>query len=525
MSLAVIAVYGQLAYFDFVFFDDHVYVTEKEQVLAGLSVESFRWAISTTDAGFWHPLTWISLMADHDLWGMNPGGYHLTNVLLHLIATLFLYAALQRLTGAIWKSALVAALFALHPLHVESVAWIAERKDVLSGVFWMLSLWLYARYVEEPRMLRYTLVLLSFLCGLMAKPMVVTLPVVLLLLDIWPLKRLTIRTWRLAVAEKIPFFILGVIAGVVTIFAEQQVGAVKTFAEVPFISRLANATVAYGFYLYRTVWPFDLAVHYPHPVNWPLWMTASSLLVVGAITVFIAQQAKARPFLLVGWLWYLVCLMPVIGLIQIGSHAYADRYSYIPLIGVFIAMVWAFEPRSEIMKKQQLFMTFMAVIVSAAFAVVSWQQVQHWRNGETLFRQAVAVTQNNWLAYNNLGAALSRQERYGDAEKCFTQALKYRPDYPEAYFNMGVALAGQGRLSEALPMYIRVLAGNQNFYQAHNNMGVIYAQTGNFDKAIAHFREAIRIHPDYSQAIQNLKKAESDKIMISSDSGLSRQAP
>lgn len=524
LALSVLVVFGRLAFFDFVFFDDHVYVIEKAQVLAGLTTESIRWAFTATDAGFWHPLTWISLMIDHEIWGLNPGGYHLTNLLLHLAATLLLFAALHRLTGALWKSGFVAVLFALHPLHVESVAWIAERKDVLSGVFWMLSLLLYARYVESPGWRRYSLVLLSFILGLMAKPMVVTLPVIMLLLDVWPCNRLSggnwRRNWKLVLGGKIPFLILGVAAGIVTMMAEQQVGAMKSFEEFPFFVRLTNAVVAYGFYLYKMVLPFNLSVHYPHPGAWPLGTVILSLAVLGVLSYFSIRSFKSAPYLLVGWLWYLISLLPVIGLIQIGGHAFADRYTYIPLIGVFIAVVWGVGELTEQRKLRQssgsdhsqLVTAMLGMVVIVFFALISVVQVGRWQDAETLFRQAVAVTENNYLAHNNLGAALSRQGRHGEALPQFEKALQIRPDYQEALFNKGAALAGEGRYGEALPVYGRVIAMQPGFAEGHNNIAIAYAQTGNINQAIAHFREAVRIRPDYQEAIKNLKIAEKEKI-------------
>jgi len=624
LALSVLAVFGRLAFFDFVFFDDHVYVIEKAQVLAGLTAESIRWAFTATDAGFWHPLTWLSLMMDREIWGLNPGGYHITNVLLHLAATLLLFAALHRLTGALWKSGFVAALFALHPLHVESVAWIAERKDVLSGLFWMLSLLLYARYVERPGWGRYIAVLVSFFLGLMAKAMIVTIPIIFLLLDIWPCRRLWTgnwrKNWRPVVGEKIPFLLIGAVVGLVTIMAEQQVGALKTFEEFPFFARLTNAVVAYGFYLYKAALPFNLAVHYPHPGVWPLGTVVFAAAALALITFLAVKNLQTRPYLFVGWFWYLISLLPVSGLIQIGSHAYADRYTYIPLIGVFIAVVWGvgdwvagkgrkregvvtnghlreggddagdgenavkaviptesrngggmpedngnekgrpivaagngvgdssgspfvivamrplknaffchsgLDPESRKLSKMldscfrrnddgEIEMEFfkgiaIGVVVILVFALISYRQVGYWQNAETLFRRAVAVTENNWLAYNNLGAALSRQGRYGEAMPQFERALQIRPGYVEAIFNMGEALAGQGRYGEALPVYGRVLAMEPGFAAGHNNIAIAYARTGKIDQAIVHFREAIRIRPGYEDAIKNLSIAEKEK--------------
>ena len=413
----------------------------------------------------------------------------------------------------------------------------------------MLSLLFYARYIESPGWRRYSLVLLSFFLGLMAKPMVVTLPVIMLLLDIWPCKRLSggnwRRNWKLVLGEKIPFLILGVAAGVVTMMAEQQVGALKSLEEFPFFVRLTNAVVAYGFYLYKMVLPFNLSVHYPHPGAWPLGPVVLSLAVLGVLSYFSIRSFKDAPYLLVGWLWYLISLLPVIGLIQIGGHAFADRYTYIPLIGVLIAVVWGVEGLTEQRKLQgkngekqeellhfhsvkrtlsrifpfpegscnrlQLVTVILGMIVIVFFALISVVQVGRWQNAETLFRQAVAVTGNNYLAHNNLGAALSRQGRYGEALPQFERALQIRPDYQETLFNVGEALAGEGRYGEALPFYGRVLALQPRFAEGHNNIAIAYAQTGNINQAIVHFREAIRIRPGYGDAIKNLKIAEKKK--------------
>ncbi|MDD5169362.1 MAG: tetratricopeptide repeat protein [Syntrophales bacterium] len=512
LVLAILVVFGRLAFFDFVFFDDHVYVIEKAQVLAGITSASLRWALTATDAGFWHPLTWISLMVDHEIWGLNPGGYHLTNVLLHLAAALLLFAGLHRLTGALWKSGIVAALFALHPLHVESVAWIAERKDVLSGVLWMLSLLLYARYIERPGWGRYGLVLLAFVLGLMAKPMTVTFPFIMILLDVWPCNRLSggkwRRNWKFIMAEKIPFFLFSILTGMVTILAENQVGALKTFSEFSFFTRLTNAVVAYGFYLYKTVWPFGLSVYYPHPGSWPFMVVILSFLVLGVITLFSLRRSKTEPYFLVGWLWYLISLLPVIGLVQIGSHAFADRYSYIPLIGVFIAVVWGLGHRVEMKKAWRRPVAVIGLMIIAFISITSLNQVKYWQNAETLFRRAVTVTEKNYLALNNLGAALSRQGRHQEAVVCFEEALTIKPDYFDAFFNMGVALAGQGHYGEAIAAYRKLLARNPGFAEAHNNIAIAYIHMGNLHQALIHFREAIRIRPDYEAAIKNLRVAE-----------------
>lgn len=505
---SVLIVFGPLCFYDFVFFDDHVYVIEKPQITSGLTLSSLRWAFTTTDAGFWHPLTWISLMIDHQFWGLHPGGYHLTNLLLHLSATLLLFSGLKQMTNSLIRSGFAAALFALHPLHVESVAWIAERKDVLSGLFWMLSLLLYARYVAKPQPVRYLLMMASFIMGLMAKPMVVTLPFIMLLLDYWPLNRWSAKTWKGLVVEKIPLVLLGLLAGVITIIAEKQVGALKTWEEFPFIHRLFNAVIAYCFYIFKMVWPSGLSVHYPHPGAWPLIHVTLALGTLSLITFWAFRRARTEPFFLVGWAWFLISLLPVIGLIQIGSHAFADRYTYLPLIGLFITLVWGAGGLFEHKQWPWPAAIVIGMAVLAVLAFLSRQQGHYWQNAETLFRQAVKVTRNNYLAYNNLGAALSRQGRHREALAYFDQVLHIRPDYLEALFNKGAALAGQGHYAEALPLYRKVLALNPHFAEAHNNLAIAYAQLGYLDQAIFHFREAVTIKPSYQQAVINLRIAE-----------------
>jgi len=324
------------------------------------------------------------------------------------------------------------------------------------------------------------------------------------------------------IAEKIPFLLLGAVAGAVTMLAEQQVGALKTFEEFSFFTRLTNAVVAYGFYLYKTVWPFALSVHYPHPGAWPLSIVVFTLAVLAVTTFFTVQNIRSHPFLFVGWFWYFISLLPVIGLIQIGSHAYADRYTYIPLVGIFIAVVWGAGAWAERAPGRRSFTAALGVALTVAFVLISVQQVQHWQDAETLFRRAVSVTEQNYLAHNNLGAALSRQGRHGEAVDQFALALKIRPGYAEALFNMGAALAGQGRYQESLDFYGQVLARNPGFAEAHNNTAIAYARTGNLEQALAHFREAIRIRPDYGEARNNLRMAEKEKITKASGSSSSQ---
>lgn len=548
VALVVLAVYGRMVFFDFVYFDDHVYVIDRPEVKAGLTWESLRWALTALEAGFWQPLTWISFMVDYELWGQNPGGYHLTNILFHLTNTLLLFAALNRLTGEPVKSILVAALFAIHPLHVEPVAWIAARKDLVCGLFWMLTLLSYARYVERPGRGTYGLVLLSFIMALAAKAVAVTIPFILLLVDIWPCRRLKRDHWLSLVVEKIPMVVLALAVGGVTWYAEGQADAIKGWEEFPLTTRMSNAVVAYAFYLYKTFIPLGLSVHYPHPGTWPTvtWVVSLALLII--ISCYAAAVFRRSPYFLIGWLWYILATLPMVGIVQIGSHAFADRYTYLSLTGVFIALMWrawdavtaAMEgdkgyihtpPRDPVPqvgmtldwestgvghcvaaaipasapRVSPVFVNVVVLGILSFFALVSFQQTGYWRNAETLFRRAVAVTDPNALAHNNLGAALSRQGRHGEALEEFRMALVVKPRYMEALFNAGTALAALGRYGEAIFYYKEALALQPRLPEIHNNLAIAYAHTGDDRAALFHFQEALHLRPGYGDAAQNLK--------------------
>jgi len=546
LAAAVLVVFGRMVSFDFVFYDDQAYVVANAHIRAGLTADSLRWALTALEAGFWQPLTWISLLLDREIWGMNPGGYHLTNLLLHLASVLLLFAALDRLTGETAKSFLVAALFAVHPLHVEPVAWIAARKDVLAGVFWSFALLLWGAYGEKEGKGSYLAVLGAYVLGLASKAMVVTLPAVLLLLDVWPLGRLGRRGWKRLVLEKAPFLIVGLAVGLATVAAEEQAGALKGLGEYPLAARLGNAACALAFYLGKTLLPFDLAVPYPHPGHWPLPYVAVSLAVVLILTYGALRNYRRRPYLLVGWLWYLVTLLPVTGLVQIGSHAFADRYSYLPLTGIFIAVVWGGaslgERREGVERTPEAEGTTgayddlswertgvgrcvaaslkadgppvapgtLAVAAAGAmvlFAVLSFVQTGYWRDAETLFRHAVEVTQDNWVARNNLGAALSRRGRPAEAVPHLAEALRLRPAYADALFNMGVALAQQGLFDEARRYYEGALSLRPDWPEAHNNLGIALAEGGDPAAAVGRFQEALRLDPTYGAARRNLETA------------------
>ena len=509
----------------FLNFDDDVYVTENRQVRSGLTLKSVIWASTRMHAGHWHPLTWLSHMLDCELYGLNPGGHHLTNLLFHIVNTLLLFLVLKRMTGRLWMSGFIAALFALHPLHVESVAWVAERKDVLSTFFWMLTMWAYVHYVERPRLNRYLLVLLCFTLGLSSKPMLVTLPFVLLLLDYWPLGRFQfgqlsgnskLSTSKLIsssdqrsvalrlVWEKAPFFLLSGLSSILTIFAAQRAGAVASLEYHPFESRFANALVSYVSYIEKMIWPHHLAVFYPHPEAFPIWKVVGAGLLLGCLTVLAIRAARKRPYLVVGWLWYLGTLVPVIGLMQAGSQAMADRFTYVPLIGLFIMIVWGVQDILAGWRYRRVALSILAGVILLILMMVTRFQVKHWQNDVTLFTHTLDVTVNNALSRNNLGAALFRQGKYQEAIVHYTEALRIDPRNALARNGLGVALARQGRYQESVDHWKEVLRIKPDFADAHNNLGNTLVNLGKYQEAIAHYNEALRIKPDNANAHNNL---------------------
>lgn len=508
-----LAVYWQVLRHDFVSYDDNTYVTQNPHVQAGLTWEGVTWAFTSTYANFWHPLTWLSYMLDYEIYGLKPGGYHFTSLLFHIANTLLLFAAFKEMTGAFWQSAFVAALFALHPLHVESVAWVAERKDVLSTFFWMATMGSYAFYVKRPTFKRYMLILLGFTLGLMAKPMLVTLPFVLLLMDYWPLKRFQFATsepqskkpmipslkMSLPVGliwEKVPLIALSAVFSVVTYLAQQTGGAV---APLSIEVRVANALVSYVTYIGKTIWPIGLAIHYPHPSMVPVGKVAVACLLLISISLLAIKTVRQHPYFVVGWLWYLGTLVPVIGLVQIGSFAMADRFTYVPLIGLFMIIAWGVPGLLARWRYRGFVLTTSTGMVLLALMICAWFQVRHWRSSMSLFRHTLHLTTDNWLAHNNLGNALSKQGSLEEAIGHYYKALRINPDYAAAYNNLGRALAAQGKPDEAIPLYLKALDIEPTFAEAHSNLGVARSAEGRFEEAIRHFSEALRIKPGQAE--------------------------
>ncbi|MBI3620814.1 MAG: tetratricopeptide repeat protein [Nitrospirae bacterium] len=514
LMVITITVFWPVGEHGFIAYDDDQYVTENRQVQQGVTLQGVQWAFTTVRAGNWHPLTWLSHMLDVDLYGMSPAGHHLTNLLLHVGNVLLLLGVLRRLTGALWPSAFVAALFAVHPLHVESVAWIAERKDVLSALFWLLTLWAYLCYTEQPGVRRYLLVVLTFAAGLLAKPMLVTLPFVLLLLDYWPLGRFPSgqwsapakrwQIWRL-MREKAPLAVLSFASCMVTYAAQQAGGAIKTFGVISLSARIENALVAYVSYIGLLLWPHNLAVFYPHPgPTLPLWQVAGAVVALGGVTLLVLLAGKRLPYLAVGWFWYLGTLVPVIGLVQVGGQAMADRYTYLPFTGLFIIIAWGVSDLTAGWRHQKRVLALVAVGVLTVLVAAAWVQIGYWRTSVTLFEHALEVTGGNYVAHNGLANELARQGRLKEAEDQYLQALQIKPDFAEAHNNFGLLLAQQGKLEIAVAHYSKALWLEPNLARAHYNLGIVLAQQDKFYEAGAHYTQAILSMPDFADAYNNL---------------------
>jgi tetratricopeptide (TPR) repeat protein len=509
LFVATFAVYAQVRHFDFVNFDDPEYVTSNPHVRSGITPANVAWAFTSGEAANWFPLTRLSHMLDYQMFGLRSGWHHLTNVLLHALAVLLLFAFLNRSTGSRWRSAWVALVFALHPLHVESVAWVAERKDVLSAFFGLLALWSYVRYVERPAPRRYLLVAMAFGLGLMAKPMLVTLPLVMLLVDVWPLGRATDRSWSRIwplLREKIPFFAMAAAAAGATYLVQQASGAVRSSEAFPIALRVENALVSYIIYIAKMFWPVRLAVFYPYPSEVPAWQAAAAALAIAAISILVLRPVRKRPYLAVGWLWYLGTLVPVIGLIQVGAQARADRYTYLPMVGLSIMLVWGLP---EVLKSKVAISG--AIVACLACAVRCEAQIQYWRNSETLFRHALDVTSSNYLAHHNLGVAFAGEGRFPEAIKQYQAALQIEPNAANVQTDYGNALAKSGRIPEAIEHYEAALRVLPDSPITHNDLANALAATpGSVPEAIAEYQTALRLKPDYEEARKNLAQVESN---------------
>jgi tetratricopeptide (TPR) repeat protein len=516
-----LALYRPVTNHAFINFDDDQYVTDNFHVKAGLSWPGIVWAFRSDYADNWHPLTWISHMLDCQLYGLNPVGHHFTNVIFHIANTVLLFLFLSWTTGSTWRSGFVAALFAFHPLHVESVAWVAERKDVLTTFFGMLTLLAYAKHVTGGKwqVARatgtlspvtchlspfYFLALFFFACGLMSKPMVVTLPIVLLLLDFWPFRRLPNIKFQISdlrlLAEKIPFFALSLASGVITFLVQRAGGAVSSLDTVPLSFRIANAGVSYLRYLSKTFWPVDLAVFYPPPTHWPPGLVVASMLFILVCSVLFVWLARRHPYLFVGWFWFLGTLIPVIGLVQVGLQAMADRYMYIPSIGLFIAVVWGFNALLNKWLQKNWCAPAVGAAVLAGCMADAWTQLKYWQNSMTLFSHARAVTTENYVADSHLGEAFDEMGQFDKAVAFLKESARINPHFARGESELGVALANQGKLAEAIECFRKAVQLRPKDARLQYNLGMALLNRSQPDEAASQFLKALQLSPDFARA-------------------------
>ncbi len=535
LSVATLATFWPVVRCDFINLDDHNYVVENPVVQAGLTWKTVAWAFTTGRCGNWHPLTWLSHMLDVQLFGLNPGGHHLTSLLLHTADTLLLFFLLKQMTGALWRSAFVAALFAVHPLHVESVAWVSERKDVLSTFFFLLTLLAYARYVKWPAVgIRspesevqisglgsngrgsrpwYLAALVFFALGLMSKPMLVTLPFLLLLLDYWPLQRLELkpqrpklRTWLPLLMEKLPFFGLAAASCLVTFAAQKNGGAVTGWDHLSPATRGLNALASYALYLRKTIWPADLAVFYPYSLSGLPELAAESLVVLAGISILVFINLRKRPWLAVGWLWYLGTLVPVIGIVQVGWQSMADRYTYIPLIGIFTGITWGVADLTMAWPRRKIALATTALIVVGVCVGLTSLQVRQWKNSETVFRHALAVTTDNMLAHIQLGGALAERGKIDEAATHFAEAVRIQPRYWRALGELGFLRMRQGKIEEGMDYCRAALAIKPSYADAHASLGLALAIEGRLPEAVPEYEAACRLDPGSANFRTSLAK-------------------
>lgn len=507
MVFSILAVYTQVRGFQFFIFDDNVYVTDNTRVQNGLTLDNIRWAFFSLEFSNWHPITWLSHMLDVRLYGMDPGGHHFTNVLFHIMSSLLLFIIFKRITGMIWQSGFVAVLFALHPMHVESVAWIAERKDVISTFFWMLTIWFYIRYVERSTIYRYMVVILFYVLGLMSKPMVVTLPFVLILLDYWPLKRFVLKRGRenhsqqeqifkpAFIYEKIPIFVLAIIASIITYAAQSRGGAVISIDKIPVAGRIINAVISYILYLYKMIIPLDMAVFYPYPNNLSYSLFLIAIILILLITLFVLRLSVRYPYLIVGWLWYLGTLLPVIGIIQIGNQARADRYTYIPYIGLFIMASWGISTLLLRYRFRETIIAFFAGAYLMTLGSIAWAQTNYWSESIRLFRHTISVTKNNSIAHNNLGSLYAMNNKMDKAIYHFSEALKMDPKSELAGNNLARALIITGRVKKGILQYEKVLKYHPENVTAVKNLAFAYNSNNENKTALLYFKKWSKLRP------------------------------
>jgi Flp pilus assembly protein TadD len=489
----------------FVHFDDTVYITENPHIQNGLSPSAVGWAFTAFHASNWHPLTWLSHMLDVTLFGLSPAGHHAMGLLLHILTALMLFGFLRSVNASHLIAAFVTALFALHPLHVESVAWASERKDVLSAFFWFATLWAYVRYTKKPSIVRYVVMLVLFALGLMAKPMLVTLPLVLLLLDLWPLERFSgdRKSILRIVIEKIPLFVLVIVAVVFTVIAQQE--AIAPLERISIIERTTNAIISYGTYLWQMFVPVQLSVFYPLPKKPQFAIAIIVLCLLTLITFVVIRNMRRHPFLFTCWFWYIITLIPVIGIVQVGAQAHADRYTYIPFTGIFIMIAWGMRNALSRFKNYQKNLVYgIAVLSLVPLGVTTFYQVRTWKDDTALFTHAQAVTANNYVALNNLGLICDQAGQTDKALELLNGALAIKPDFAEALNNLGNLMRKKGLVNDAIACYRRAVNANPRTARIHSNLGVELAKIGNIEEARTHYLKAIELDPSSVDAVYNL---------------------
>ncbi len=506
LAVAVSAAYWRVFSNGFVNYDDPLYITDNKHIQQGLTWDGVVWAFKSGYAVNWHPVTWLSHMLDCQLFGLNPRGHHLTSLLLHIANTLLLFYVLRKMTGALWASAFAAAVFGLHPLHIQSVGWVSERKDVLSTLFWLLTLLSYIRYVQDRNFKRYLITILLFAVGLMAKPMLVTLPIVMLLLDYWPLKRTSrgpgpaIRNFGRLIVEKIPLFVLSAVSCLVTFFVQQQGGAVATFDKISPALRLCNIPLAYCAYIVKTIIPSGLMAYYPYNPN-------SSILLIAAAVLFLAAISAGviflrRPYLIVGWLFFIITLVPVIGIIQVGGQSRADRYMYIPMIGLLIMIVWGLKEIVERVRLSRFVLVPAIAVCLSAMSIATWINVGYWKNTFTLFGHALEVMPANHIALLFLGNTLVEQKNNSGAIEYYKKSVEAAPGFAEARFNLALALFHDNKFDKALEQYNMVLNIKENYPRVHFYIANVLAKMGH-TAAAKHYSAAIKNDPEDIEAYSN----------------------
>ena len=550
IAICTVAVFARVGQFGFISLDDPDYVSDNLNVSGGVRVQSVIWAFAAAHFSNWHPLTWLSHMLDCDLFGLNPGAHHLVNVLLHAANAVLLFRLFSKITGRLWCSLVVALLFALHPLHVESVAWVSERKDTLSALFWVVTILAYVRYTERPGLNRYAVTMLLFTAGLLSKPMVVTLPFVLLLLDYWPLYRIkhlqpsgvgslqiTPHPFRWLILEKIPLIALSVVSSVITFLAQRH-DAMVSLDVLPLNIRIANAVVSYTRYLWKMLVPLNPAVIYPLLPDISAGSVMGALIILVSLTILAVRHARSRPYLLIGWLWYLASLVPVIGLVQVGEQAMADRYTYLPLIGIFLALVWGVADFAEKLKVRTATIVAISAVILGTCAAATSYYIGYWRDDFALFSQAVTATEDNSTAHALLADALvqrgedgeaarnleealrirpqsakthyqcglvqAKQKQYEKAVFHYREAVQLRPDYADAYNELGVALSKLGRLAEAAESFTAAIERNPRHAKAYNHRGIVWSAEGQSAAALHDYSRALELNPNQLGALNNL---------------------